>query len=415
MISVIVPVYNIKEYLPECVDSILSQTFSDLEIILVDDGSTDGCAEICDAYAGKDRRIQAVHKENGGLVSARKAGLRVASGQYIGCVDGDDWIEPDMYERMYRRMQEEDVDVVMCGRYEDTGTARKEVYHGVEEGRYGKAEMLRSIYPRMIAGEAFFEWGIFPGVWDKLFKREFLEPFQLAVDERLVMGEDAACAWPCLLHAGSMYVMHECLYHYRQTVSSMVKRVQDYGKERLQFKLLYQTVRDSLARSAYIYDLREQWKKYVLFLTLPRSDGLYRGYEKLSFLFPFPKVKRDSSIILYGAGTYGQRLYGFLQRTGFCSVTAWVDRNHVQLREMGLPVESPSVIPGRVYDGIVIANTYQRSRDLLYRELVVKYPEEKVHMLDEELVFSTETMEAFGLVPEEGPAADAGRKKGTGS
>ncbi len=397
MISVVVPVYNIKEYLPECVDSILSQTFSDLEIILVDDGSTDGCAEICDAYAQKDQRIKAVHKANGGLVSARKAGLREARGQYIGYVDGDDWIEPDMYGRMYRRMQEQDVDVVMCGRYEDTGTARKEVYHGVEEGRYGKTEMLRFIYPRMVAGEAFFEWGIFPGVWDKLFKRECLEPFQLAVDERLMMGEDAACAWPCLLNADSIYVMHECLYHYRQTTSSMVKRVQDYGREREQFSLLYRTVNESFKKYAYVYDLREQWRRYVLFLMIPRSDGLYRGYEELPYLFPFPRVKRGSSIILYGAGTYGQRLYGFLQRTGFCRVAAWVDRNHIQLKEMGLPVESPSVIAGRTCDGIVIVNTYQRSRELLYRELVIKYPERKVHMLDRELVFSAETMEAFGL------------------
>lgn len=397
MISVIVPVYNIEDYLPRCIESLMQQTFSDLEILLVDDGSTDNSPSICEAYRQQDDRIVVLHKENGGVVSARKAGLKAARGTYIAYVDGDDWIEPDMYERMYQKMTEQTVDVVMCGRYEDTGDVQKEVFHGIPEGRYGKQELLQKVYPRMIAGDTFFEWGLFPGVWDKLFRRECLEPFQMAVDERIVMGEDAACTYPCLLHVEAIYVMRKCLYHYRQTTVSMVKKIQNYEREREQFRVLYQTVNKSLEHYIHIYDLREQWLKYVLFLMIPRSDGLYRGYEELEFLFPFSGVKKGTNIILYGAGTYGQRLYQFLERTGFCHVTVWVDRNFRQFRRMGLPVDNPALISGGVKDAIVIANTYERSRNELYQELLKKYPEKQIHKMDETVIFSEDSMRAYGV------------------
>jgi hypothetical protein len=379
------------------VDSILRQSFSDIEIILVDDGSTDDCPQICDAYAKRDSRIRVIHKENGGLVSARKEGLRAATGRYIGYVDGDDWIEPDMYERMYRTITEQKVDIVMCGRFEDTVDVHRAVYQGLPEGRYDKDAMKKEIYPRMIVNGAFFEWGLFPGVWDKLFKRECLEPFQMKVDEEIVMGEDAACAYPCLLNVQSIYILHECLYHYRQTTSSMVKQVKDYELERRQFGILFQSVRDELRKYTDIYDMEDQWEKYVLFLMTPRADALYRGYEELDYLFPFPQVPKGSKIVLYGAGTYGQRLWRFLQRTGFCQVVAWVDRNYLQLQKQGLTVESPELLPSYTFDAVVITNTYAKSRTGLYWELVSKYPKYQIYQIDEELIMSEETKRAFGL------------------
>lgn len=397
MISIIVPIYNIEKYLPQCIESICHQTYRDLEIVLVNDGSTDGCRDICEDYRKKDSRIVVIHKENGGLVSARKAGLEAASGEYIAYVDGDDWVEPVMYERMYRAITEKNVDIVMCGRYEDTGNVHKPVYHGIAEGKYEKQALIDKVYPKMIVNDAFFEWGIFPGVWDKLFRRDSIERFQLTVDERIVMGEDAACVYPCLLNADSIYIMHECLYHYRQTASSMVKQQQDHAKEREQFRILYRSVNAQLEKYTSIYDLRPQWKKYVLFLMIPRADGLYAGYEELACLFPFSKVQRGMNIVIYGAGTYGQRLFTVLKKSGYCNIAAWVDRNDQELQKMGLPVESPEVIPDRTYDAIIVAITYARSRQALFENLVKSYPAEKIHLIDEELIFSEETMKALGL------------------
>ena len=119
LISIIVPIYNIEPYLEDCIKSLTVQTYKNIEIILVDDGSTDGCPDICDKYASLDSRIVVIHKKNGGLVSARKAGLEKSSGKYIGYVDGDDWVEPLMYEDMYNNMKTSNSDIVASGHKRD--------------------------------------------------------------------------------------------------------------------------------------------------------------------------------------------------------------------------------------------------------------------------------------------------------
>lgn len=396
-VSIIVPVYNTEMYLRQCMNSILSQTLKDIEIICVDDGSADSCPQICDEYKRKDSRIKVIHKENGGLVSARKAGLAIATGEYIGYVDSDDWIEPDMYERLFTVLTNENVDIAMCGRYEDTEENRRAVYHGFDEGRYDKAELIKRIYPNMIVNEKFFEWGIFPSVWDKLFRRNCLESFQMSVDERITMGEDAACVYPCLLQADSIYILHECLYHYRQTASSMVKNISDTVLERQRFGILYRTVMGRLYPYQSVFDVCEQWRDYLLFLMTPRADRLYRGIEELDYLFPFPGVKKGSNIILYGMGVYGQFLYRYLEQTDFCKVVAVADRNYKQIKGLTAIVISPEAIGGYEFDAIVVAASFYKVRMGIYQDLSAKYPKEKIHIMDETLIRSDETMQAFGL------------------
>lgn len=114
LISIVVPIYNVEEYLEKCIDSILNQTYDNLEVILVDDGGKDRCPAICDAYAVKDARIKVIHKPNGGLSDARNAGVSVAKGAYIGFVDSDDFIKPDMYEKLYSRIKETGADIAVC-------------------------------------------------------------------------------------------------------------------------------------------------------------------------------------------------------------------------------------------------------------------------------------------------------------
>ena len=398
LVSIIVPVYNAREYIEKCIDSILMQSFDDFELIVVDDGSSDGSGEICDIYAKRDGRIKVIHKKNEGLVRARKDGFYISAGRYIAFVDADDWIEPDMMNSLYSKMVEENVDIVMCGRFEDTGTTQRKVYHGIREGRYSKQEMLDKVYPNMVANGAFFEWGIFPGLWDKLCKRECIEKFLLRVNEGITMGEDAACIYPCLLQAESIYILRECLYHYRQSTSSMVKKNEDTMLERERFRVLYKSVDEELEKQKHIYDLRSQWKDYVLFLMVPRAGYLYEGIGELDYLFPFPGVKKGSNIIIYGMGTYGQLLYNYLKETGFCNVIAAVDKNYIELQKQGIDVCSPDEIKKYEYDAIVIANSFARTRMEIYQYLIAKYPKKKVHVMDEALIKSRETMEAFGLI-----------------
>ena len=118
-ISIIVPIYNVKKYIQQCVESLINQTYKNLEIILIDDGSTDGCGELCDEFGKKDQRIHVIHKQNGGLSDARNKGIDVASGDYIGFVDSDDWISHNMYEKMLSSLKSVNADIAVCGWVEE--------------------------------------------------------------------------------------------------------------------------------------------------------------------------------------------------------------------------------------------------------------------------------------------------------
>ena len=117
LISIVVAVYNVEKYISACIDSLLAQNYANVEIILVDDGSTDHSGEICDSYSKRDKRIKVIHKENGGLSSARNVGIEMANGSLIGFVDGDDTVEKEMYEQLYTNMISTNSDISICGRY----------------------------------------------------------------------------------------------------------------------------------------------------------------------------------------------------------------------------------------------------------------------------------------------------------
>ena len=168
LISVIVPVYNVAEYLSRCVDSILAQSYENLQIILVNDGSSDDSGRICEEYAKKDTRIQVIHQNNGGLSSARNAGLDAASGQYIGFVDSDDWIEPEMYAEMLALMEKYDAQLVCAGRCDvDGGTGEKAVGLCPEREECVSGEEL--------AGRIFLWDHCDSSACDKLYRRELFD------------------------------------------------------------------------------------------------------------------------------------------------------------------------------------------------------------------------------------------------
>jgi hypothetical protein len=130
----------------------------------------------------------------------------------------------------------------------------------------------------------------------------------------------------------------------------------------------------------------------------PRADTLYKGIEKLDYLFPFPDVKRGSRVLIYGMGIYGQRLYRYLERTGFCNLVAAFDRNYAELEKQGVHVLPPREISDYEYDHIVIACMDKKAGEGIYGELVKAYPEEKIHAVDYELIRSDGALKAFGLL-----------------
>ena len=213
LFSVIVPIYNIEKYLKNCIDSVLAQSFTDFELILVDDGSPDGCPAICDDYAKTDARIRVIHKPNGGLVSARQAGIAVARGEYIFNVDGDDALCTDALESVYTIICETKADMV-CFAYKCC--INGEIGHVVEdlvpEGLYDKAQIGAQIYPKLLVDKNMQH--IFYFLWGKAIKRELVLPHQLNVNPAISLGEDLSCVVPCYLEAQTVYMSKKAVYIY---------------------------------------------------------------------------------------------------------------------------------------------------------------------------------------------------------
>ena len=223
LISVIVPVYQIDRYIGVCIESLMNQTYRNLEIILVDDGSKDRGAELCDLYAKKDNRIRVVHKENGGLVSARKAGLEISNGEFIGYVDGDDWVEPGFYEDLVNTIIEYDSDIAIAGMSRDLFSVSSKISSKIPAGNY-EGERLNKLKENMMVYGRFSRIGITTYVWNKLYKRSLLLKYQMDVDNAISIGEDAAVTYPYLMACEKISIIDNYDYHYRQREDSMLKK-----------------------------------------------------------------------------------------------------------------------------------------------------------------------------------------------
>lgn len=262
MISIIVPIYKVEKYIRECIDSILAQTYSDIEIVLVDDGSPDNCPAICDEYAKSDCRVKVVHKENGGLMSARQAGLRASTGEYIGFVDGDDSIESDMYQKFADAIKQYQPDIALCEFYYDYPNEVVKSIQNLPEPYFTKAEMEEKIYPTMLFRNTYYQFGINPCCWSKVFKKELLEKVLYDVTPKVKIGEDAAFSYPCLLEAESLAYVDKYLYHYRINPESMTKKY-DENFENI-ILIPYEILKKVFSRCKY--DFSNQINYYLLYL-----------------------------------------------------------------------------------------------------------------------------------------------------
>lgn len=239
-LSVIVPIYNIEKYIAQCVESILAQTFSGFECILVDDGSSDHSGKICDLYTQRDCRVKVIHKENEGLVSARKTGFMASKGEYIAFIDGDDWVEPDMFQKLMREMKKNNArnDLVICGYYEDFPD-RKVKRDGISKRIGAMTDEGKCTSPKMINEQFFFDFLYRPNMWGKIFIREKLEQNLMKVNEKISMGEDVAVTFPYIHTCKNIGYVPEYLYHYRQRRSSMVHAYDERLSSKIKILLAY--------------------------------------------------------------------------------------------------------------------------------------------------------------------------------
>lgn len=220
-LSIIIPVYNVKSYLTTCVDSILAQSFTDYELILVDDGSTDGSSILCDDYAAKYPQILCFHQTNSGHTAARQKGYQASRGQYVTFVDSDDWIRSDMYAIMCHAAQNTHADILHCNYIASTGDKEIICSSPFPAGFYDKTRLEKEIYPYMIYFGTFFMYGIAPSLCNKIFRRTLLEKHLFHVPQDVIVGEDGLASYSCMLEAESIYFFEEAFYYYRTNSGSV--------------------------------------------------------------------------------------------------------------------------------------------------------------------------------------------------
>ncbi len=213
LISVIIPVYKVEKYLEKCIESIIKQTYTNLQIILVDDGSPDNCGKICDEYAKKDSRIEVIHKINGGLSDARNVGINRANGRYIGFVDSDDYIKEDMYEKLINLIKEYNTDVSICNLYDviDGKEYVRNKDNGIHE--YSRIDILKEI---------LLDKNIQSYAWNKLYKKELFDEIKYPIGKKY---EDIGTTFYLFEKCNKIVVTSEPEYYYLKRADSLVNNV----------------------------------------------------------------------------------------------------------------------------------------------------------------------------------------------
>lgn len=369
LISVIVPIYNTEKYLKNCIESIINQTYCHLEIILVDDGSTDSSLEICKEYQKKDSRIQVLSQTNQGLICARKAGLLIAKADFIGFVDSDDWIEANMYEEIMKIYDRSKAELISTGIFRDDIHGRKEVCDNYREGLY--YELDREIYPSMLWNNEKKDFGLYCTLVNKLFLRKILLKVYDNINTEVFYGEDCLAIYQYCLLVKSIYIHKKAYYHYNIYNSSMCRR----SDERLPSNTyqLYKGLKNVFMNYYQPYILLRQLKKYILNVEIHNLEILYDikldGLGRWKFQY---EELYNKKFVIYGAGACGQALYHQIYFSGKSSqIIAWVDKEFAKKeKECLYHIDAPIVLTNLEYDYIIIAVKDERVAKQIEKELI---------------------------------------------
>jgi glycosyltransferase involved in cell wall biosynthesis len=368
-LSVIVPVYNVEPYIRRCLDSLLAQTYQNIEIILVDDGSTDNSGKICDEYAQKDTRICVFHKENGGIASARQEGLLHATGEYATNVDPDDWVEEKAYETMVDRLEEYHPDMLVFGYKKEFAGFTESYSETIDDGFYPKREFWEA-FNKSVKKESFFCQPIDAALWNKAFKTELWRSCQNDQVNRLTRNVDDAVVFPCLLDVNSVYVEKQYFYHYCVRHTSILWNEEQQKEEYERFLILADILLSAYFKQKDVWMDRE-FVIYKLFYHLLLSSP-----EKL--IFPdrcsiYPEIHPQSRIIIYGKGVMANRMIDRFHQLECYEVVDNIDKSDLDKLQ----------ITNVKYDHIVIAIANSKIVDSSIQRLIAfGIPENKILCVD---------------------------------
>lgn len=364
-VSVIIPVYNAEKYLKECLNSVISQTFHDFEVIIVDDGSTDASGKICDEYAFKDKRIKVIHKKNEGLIRARKEGIQEAEGQYISFVDADDWVDDDFLETLICSIKgnQADIAIIECVR-EESGKS-KILRNNIENGVYESKRIVDEIFPQMLHWSGFYQFGILPYMCNKIYRKDILLKCYEDIVDEIYDGEDVAVVYPYLLKCHRVVIASMAKYHYRIHEQAMTaKKKTDYYEN---VAKLYLYLCNEFKKSRYSDLLMMQLDQYMRKMIWQGSPESFIEAER--HIFPFDKVPQGAKIVLYGAGNVGKEYNQQIKQLNYCEVVAWVDKNYNEDRLKKYEIKSPECLSSIEYEVVVIAVADDETKKVIKKYL----------------------------------------------
>ncbi len=319
-LSIIVPVYNVESYIKKGIDSLIGQTYKDLEIILVDDGSTDSSGLICDEYASNDSRIKVIHKPNGGIVSARKAGISVATGEYAVNFDPDDWIEKEAYECVIDIIKEHNADIVVFGMKKEFSDFIEEQPVQMTKGYYLKNQFWKS-FCQNVSENYFFTQPMLMSQCDKVVRTELFKKHENNCSEELKKNVDDAVMFPMLLDMGSIYIDSRCWYHYCVRKNSILWQTKQGDFER--YQLLAQHILEAYEHFGKNSGCTSEFILYKLVhhMMLDVPEKLFVN----NCCDIFPMIPKGSNIIVYGKGVFANRLINKINEMDYYNIVANID------------------------------------------------------------------------------------------
>lgn len=378
LVSVVVPIYNVESYLPACVESILAQTYSNLEIILVDDGSTDGSAKICDSYAQKDKRVSVLHQKNQGAASARKNGIQAAQGEYICFSDADDVIDKDMVQHFVDGIGHCDMITGGCRTIELDGKERNRM-DNLPEGIYQTPEQMEEVWANLVTAKGSFKDGFLPFLFTKMYKTLLMREVIEDVDLTLVYAEDRDLLFRYILKCKSIRITHRPLYEYRIRNGSAV--LSPHPDMLRNMDALYKSLTKAFEKHPHKDDLMCQLQMFLVsrIHTIPYWMEFHPEARMVRNLYQPHKDLRGKKLVLYGAGAVGRDYYLQIESDKRCEIVLWADKKWKDYKRARYQIDSPEKIKNVEFDYIVIAVKNKKTAEEIKEELVVAgIPENKI-------------------------------------
>lgn len=369
LVTIVVPVYNVSCCLNRCIDSIIAQSYRNIEVILVNDGSSDNSLDICRMYEKEDSRIKVINKEkNKGVVRARKSGIREAKGEYISFIDSDDWVDSNYIELLISKSINGSADLVCTSAVVEKADGIEYLNDKIVPGCYEGLDLAEKIYPVMLCTGTYYEFGIRPNLWNKLFKKQILDTVYRHIHDKITYGEDAAAVYPAILYAKKVVIASEGGYHYciRRTSMCFEKKMDLCNS----LFYLFQTLSFFFHQNENVEILMDQLKQYVVHIDMHNMRMLYGIDLKVGrFNQQFTELI-NKKIIIYGAGEYGRELFWQLKRNPQIILSLWIDKNYKNIQKLWNEIiYSPDNINKVEYDYILIAVKNKKTAMEIFQEL----------------------------------------------